>query len=423
MSSSASESRTPILDLESPLPKKLRLDRLSWRQALLIVGLPFVGFFLIDIFAVVLIDSNPAAASIFGYIATKFDNLFNGYGSRSPLLLFFSYFLTLFVVIAIHELGHVAGGLAVGFHFQRVRIGPLTLAKSSQGVRFSFQRISEFDGIALMRTQKLQKLRQKFAIYIAAGPCANLFSALCLWPLLASQLFCTLPHAIRQWLQVLAALSIFVASVNLIPYRRRNGMFTDGYRLLSFVTSKVKTRRLLSILALKMQTHSGVRLRDLKRTWIAHSCTIPDQSVDALQAFWIAYLADNDRKDAERAAQNLEKCMERFEIASVELQKLLLMEAAIFQAWFRNDEQKAKCWSQKSETYPAAPLLNRLRLTICLHWAGRRYDELSSAWKKGCIHIEALPASPAKGRLMDGWLEWKNEIDAKRATRETQQKS
>lgn len=419
MSSSASKSPTPILDLESPLPKKLRLDRLTWRQALLIVGLPFVAVFLIVLTALVLIDSNPALAGIFRSIGTKFDNFFDGSGGQSPLLLFSSYFLALFLVIAIHELGHVAGGLAVGFHFQRVRIGPLSLAKSPHGLKFSLQRISELDGIALMSIRQLRRLRRNFAIFIAAGPFANLFSALCLWPLLASQLFGQFPHTIRQSLQVFAALSIFVASANLIPYRRRNGMFTDGARLLSFVTSKVKTTRLLSIFALKMQTDSGVRLRELKRTWIAHSRAIPDQSLDALQAFWIAYLVDNDREDAEQAAQNLEKCLERFGIASAGFQKLLLMEAAIFQAWFRNDEQKAKCWSQKSESFPAAPFLNQLRLTICLHWAGSRYDELSSAWKEGCIYIETLPASPVKSRLMDSWLEWKSEMDTKRAARES----
>ena len=84
----------------------------------------------------------------------------------------------------------------------------------------------------------------------------------------------------------------------------------------------------------------------------------------------------------------------------------------------RDDEQKAKIWSQKSEVGPAAPLLNQLRLAICLHWAGRRYEELTTAWEQGRIHIETLPRSPAKGRLKDTWLEWKNEMDKRRAARE-----
>lgn len=422
MNSSATKSLTPILDLEAPLPPKARQsDRLSWRQELLIVVLPLVAVFLLIPAFLALNDGNLAIARIFSYIGTKLDVFFNGYGSgtQGPLLLLLFYSFAVFLILFIHELGHVAAGLAVGFHFEGVRIGPLILAKSLHGLKFTLQRISDFDGIAAMGIQQIRKLRQKLAIYIVAGPSANLLSGLCVWLFLASQLSLTLQHSIRQSLQFFAALSIFVAVFNLIPYRRRNGMFTDGARLLSFASARVKTRRLLCLLALKMQTDSGVRLRNLKRTWIAHSCANPDDSLDALHAFWIAYLVSNDREDAELAAQHLEKCLERFGIASAEFEKLLLMEAAIFQAWFRDDEQKAKTWSQKSEAGPAAPLLNQLRLAICTHWAGRRYDELTSAWEEGRVHIETLPPSPAKDRLKGSWLEWKSEMDSKRATRET----
>jgi hypothetical protein len=115
----------------------------------------------------------------------------------------------------------------------------------------------------------------------------------------------------------------------------------------------------------------------------------------------------------------LEKCLERFGIASAGFQKLLLMESAIFQAWFRDDEQKANIWSQRSEAGPAASLLNQLRLAICMDWTGRRLEELTSAWEKGRIHIEALPSSPAADRLKNAWLEWKDQIDKKLAACET----
>ena len=418
MSNASTKSPTLILDLESPLPQTRQWDRLSWRQAVLIVALPFVGVILLVPTFLVLIDNNPAVAKIFKYIGTKFDAFSAGSGAQSPLVFFLLYFLTFFLILSIHELGHVAAGLAVGFHFRELRIGPLTLVKSSKGLKVALQRISTLDGIAAMGIQKLRRLRHKLAIYIAAGPLANVLSGLCVWLLLTSRLSGRFQPAIRQSLELFGAASIFVGFVNLIPFRRRNGMFMDGARLLSLVTSKIKTRRWLCILALKIQTESGVRLRDLKRTWIAHSCVISDQSLDALQAFWIAYLVCNDREDPKPAAQHLEKCLECFGIASPGFRKLLLMEAAIFHAWFRDDEQRAKIWSQKSEDGPAAPLLNQLRLVICMNWSGRRYDELTTAWEKGLAHVENLPASSAKNRLKDGWLEWKNEIDKRRATRE-----
>jgi len=418
MNRSAAKSPTPILDLESPLPEKFRWDRLTWRQALLIVGLPLVAVSLLVPVFVVLNDRNPAVARIFRYVGTTADALFQGSGVHTPAMFFVVYFFALFLIISIHELGHLLGALAVGFHFERIRIGPLTLSKSMQGLKITVQRMSSFDGIAAIRIQRLRKLRQKYAVFIGAGPFANFLSGLCAWLCVATPLGGS-HHTIRQYLQLFAALSIFVAAVNLIPYQRRNGMYSDGARLLAFSNSRMKTRRLLCILALNKQINSGVRLRDLKRTWIAHSCAIPDQSLDTLQAFWIAYLADNDSDNAEQAAKNLERCLERFGNTSQEFQKQLLMEAAIFQAWFRNDEQKATFWSQKSEAYPAAPLLKQLRLKICIYWAGRRYDELAATWEKGRRHIETFPASAAKSRMLEVWLAWRNQMDKKRVVRET----
>jgi len=332
-------------------------------------------------------------------------------------MFFVVYFFALFLIILIHELGHLLGALAVGFHFETIRIGSLTLSKSMQGLQITVQRMSSFDGIAAIRIQQLRKLRQKYAVFIAAGPFANFLSGFCVW------LYLTIPlsrshHTFRQSLQWFVGVSIFVGAVNLIPYQRRNGMYSDGARLLAFVNSRMKTRRLLCILALNKQINSGVRFSHLKRTWIAHSCAIPDQSLDTLQAFWIAYLADNDSDNAEKAAQNLERCLERFGNTSQEFQKQLLMEAAIFQAWFRNDEQKATFWSRKSEAYPAAPLLKQLRLKICIYWAGRRYDELAAAWEQGRHHIETFPASAAKSRMLEVWLAWRNQMDKKRIIRE-----
>src|SRR6267143_1154460 len=420
MSNAFTKSSTPILDLESPFPQTRQWDRLSWRQAVLIVALPLVGVILLVPTFLVLNDNNPAVAKIFKYIGTKIDAFSAGSGAQSPLAFFLFYFLALFLTLLIHELGHVAAGFVVGFHFRELRIGPLTLVKSSKGLKVALQRISTLDGIAAMGIQKLRRLRHKLAIYIAAGPLANVLSGLCVWLLLTSRLSGRFQPAIRQSLELFGAASIFVGFVNLIPFRRRNGMFMDGARLLSLVTSKIKTRRWLCILALKIQTESGVRLRNLKRTWIAHSCVISDQSLDALQAFWIAYHVCNDREDPESAARHLEKCLERLGIASGGFKKMLLMEAAIFHAWFRDDEQKAKVWAQKSESSPPVALLSQLRLAICMHWTGRRYDELTTAWEKGRVHIENLPASTAKNRLKDVWIEWKSEIDQKRAAREAQ---
>lgn len=422
MDNPAAKSPTPILDLEFALPQARRWDRLTWRQAFFVVVLPLLAIFVLVPACLIIRDNNPAVSRLFSYIETKFDPFLSGPGALNPVLLFCFFLLTSFLIIVIHELGHVAAGVVVGLRFEAIRIGPLMLTKSVYGLKVRLQRVSNLDGIAAMGIPQLRKLRQKLAIYVAGGPAANLLSALCVWLFLASQLSGALPYAGPEFLGFFAGSSIFVAGLNLIPFRRRNGMFTDGARLLSLANSRAKTRRWFCILALKMQSNSGVRLKNLKRTWIAHSCAVSDQSLDALFALWIAYLAANDRNDAEQAAQSLERCLERFAIAPAAFQKLLLMEAAIFQAWFREDEHRAKTWAGKSEeAAAAAPPLNQIRMAICISWAGNRYDELASAWEKGRIYIETLPPSPTKDLLANTWGEWKSDIDRRRAAREAVQ--
>lgn len=133
----------------------------------------------------------------------------------------------------------------------------------------------------------------------------------------------------------------------------------------------------------------------------------------------MAYIASLDRGDTEQAARHLEKCLELFGIASPEFERPLLMEAAIFQAWSRGDQQKAEIWALKSDVGPAVPPLNQLRFAICMHWAAREYDKLALAWEEGCTQIETLPPSSQKDLLKDSWLEWKQEFDTKRRARET----
>src|SRR5260370_37699005 len=145
MSNASTKSPTPILDLESPLLQTRQWDLLSWRQAVLIVALPLVGVALLVPVFLVLNDNNPTVAKIFKYIGTKVEVFFKGAGVESPLLFFLFYFLTLFLALLIHELGHVAAGFTVGFHFQGIRIGPLTLAKTSKGLKVTVQRISNLD--------------------------------------------------------------------------------------------------------------------------------------------------------------------------------------------------------------------------------------------------------------------------------------
>jgi hypothetical protein len=339
-------------------------------------------------------------------------------GSLAPLYLFLIYILSTMAIIAIHEAGHVAGGLAVGFRFEKVRVGPFVVSRSQRALKLTYQINSKLNGATIMQVPRTLRVRRKYLVYSSAGPSANLLTALFVCLILTISASSFPAPAIRIPLEFFAGYSFVVAALNLIPYLRRNGMFTDGGRLLGLIRSKPKTKRLLSILGLKAQINSGKRPKDLTKSWITNACAISDRS-NALQSFLIAYLSACDREIPEETAHYLERCLQRIGLASPETKKMILIEAAIFQAWFRDDAPKAEVWFERSKAGPALPPPNQIRLRICMNWVGNRYEDVVADFEKARVLTENLPASAAKARLADGWREGKETTEKKRGERES----
>jgi hypothetical protein len=416
---SSSPSPTPILDLETPLPTGNPWDRLSIGRAVLVVVAIFALAYLMLRVGFVLRENIPFAEQFFDNVVQDVDSFSPRAGSLAPLYLFLIYILSAIAIVAIHEAGHVAGGLAVGFRFEKVRVGPFVVSKSGGTLKLSYQIDSKLNGVTVMQVPRTRKVRRKYLVYSSAGPSANLLTALFVCLILTISASAFPDPAIRIPLGFFAGYSFVVAALNLIPYLRRNGMFTDGGRFLGLLRSKPKAKRLLSILGLKAQINSGKRPRDLTRTWIAKACAISDRSSDALQSFLIAHLSACDREIPEETAYYLERCLQRIGLASPETKKMILTEAAIFQAWFRDDAPKAEVWFERSKAGPALPPLNNIRLHICMNSARKRYADVATDFEKMRVLIENLPASPAKTSMADGWHEWKETFDKKRGERES----
>ena len=89
-------------------------------------------------------------------------------------MVFAGFFGGLFCGILLHELGHLVAGLAVGFEFRRMLVGPLLLTKELRGFRFSFvgNRLLA-GGHVFMVPRSMEHLRRDFAIFVAGGPLAT----------------------------------------------------------------------------------------------------------------------------------------------------------------------------------------------------------------------------------------------------------
>jgi hypothetical protein len=92
----------------------------------------------------------------------------------------------------------------------------------------------------------------------------------------------------------------------------------------------------------------------------------------------------------------------------------VILEAAVFTAWFRSDAATAQKWLAQVNRINALPQLVQLRADVCLSCARKEFDAALTRWQEAFGFIEKLPASPAQETLTDDFLEWRDEIEERR---------
>lgn len=318
------------------------------------------------------------------------------------------YLLCLAVAIIVHELGHLLAGWMVGLRFSSITIGPFALRLEYGRLRAGILRVMPAGGYAGMHIDRIHRLRRRLLRFTVGGPLANLLTAF----LAASWLAYAPPTSIALTvsLELFWMISALLAIFNLLPIR--TGMlYTDGARILMLRSSLPKARRWISLTAIGNQGQSGVRAKLWKRTWLHAAARVGDKSIDDFAGNWVAYAAANDREDAPIAAAHLEICLGLANLLGPSLRDLVAMEAAVFSAWFREDAATAHKWFSQINRLKALPKLLQFRVEIALGCARREFSAALSRWQEAYAFIEELPTTAMKQRLLEGFLEWRSEIE------------
>ncbi len=92
------------------------------------------------------------------------------------------------------------------------------------------------------------------------------------------------------------------------------------------------------------------------------------------------------------------------------------MEAAVFQAWFRDNPVKARSWAAMIHDGKLLPA-HKERLKIVLLWAeGKPFD----AWEQMAEYInllDGIPDEKARELARKSALEWKHQMESRMLTR------
>lgn len=134
--------------------------------------------------------------------------------------------LVMFVVLAVHELGHLLSGIYQGFRFELFVVGPLGIKREGGKIKVYFNKNIEYYGgvAATLPREPDPSNAKKFANVLLAGPIASLLFAAIL-----GILCYFLDSKIEQFLAIgsVASIGIFLATT--IP-SKSGSFFTDRKR-------------------------------------------------------------------------------------------------------------------------------------------------------------------------------------------------
>ena len=331
-------------------------------------------------------------------IARGNDNLW-GY------LVFALYIPAIVTALIVHECGHLLAGWMVGFRFSSIAIGPVAFSLEYGKLKLQIRKGFPAGGYAGMHIDGIRRLRRRLAVFVMAGPAANLISALLSAPLAKS-------YRAGTWstfAYVFAMISVMIGLVNLIPVRL-GVMYPDGSRLWMLISSLTKSRRWFSLNALSAQSRRGTRPRAFRCTWLNAAASVDDRSIDDFGGNWLAYVAANDRKDSRAAALHFEKCLSLVSSLGASLQDLVAVEAAVFTAWFGDNALLSEKWLGQVKNFKALPRLMQIRAEAATLCTRRDFDSALARLVEALVFVENLPPTAIRDKLTDGLIEWREEI-------------
>jgi len=393
-----SPTSTPVLDVFRPLPPQTK-DGLSAGEYFLVSSVVILA----------LIGLNSVRLIVTGVSANP-SELGRWAALLAPLA-------AALCAAAAHEAGHLLAGYFSGFRITGIKMGILRAGRHVGcgepycGDVLTFGRTT-LEPKAAGESDPV--LRRRLLFLSLGGSVANLLFAAGLEAILA------LLHpsfVVAFALRTAAAFSVMLAVAALLPDVNRRGNFSDGARLLMLLKQNEKAERWFSNIRCQMALNMGRHPREWNEVSVSRAAAVNDDSRDAFAARWMAYLWAAERQDITCATKYLEGALESLRYATPKLRDHLFLEAAVFQAWFRDNPSKALFWVYRIRSKKLTRL-QKQRLDIALLWAeGRLFD----AWEKlveGYLPLlRELPESPGRQLAEESALEWKRQMESRMLTR------
>jgi len=381
---------TPILDRQAPLPPRSAPG--SGLGLLL-----SVWYGVIAIVAICIVLERPRRLR--EWIQFDFQEWFQAQrGSIGISGIVVSVLCAYYAMIAIHELGHVLAGLAVGFRLRSIRVGPLML---NRPFRASLYRGpgAFVNGVAELIPVPTERLTGRAMVMVLGGPTANILSAIVV-------LCFPFPGSAFCW--AFAVFSVTNGLSDLFPFESRLGV-SDGRRIWMLLRHRGRGERWLALLQLGGEINDGVLPESYSADALAKATAVVDDSADTVTAHAIAYAAAFHQHHDDEAGHFLEMCLAYSGRAAPVVREALMSDAAVFQARRRKRAVLAEQWLADMPTTSQFPWLRSKAEAAILEANG---DVAGAVAKLAALEtaILSFPRSAQRETSLQLLQRWKSEL-------------
>ncbi|MCF8262606.1 MAG: hypothetical protein K9J12_17650 [Melioribacteraceae bacterium] len=306
-------------------------------------------------------------------------------GDNSIPILLLNGFLALYLVLIIHEVGHVIGGKLVGFKFLFLTVGPLSLLNNESKLKLALNNdVSLFGGIAGCMPDSTENLPKKMLVYILGGPGASLLFAL---------LFLGINYLILDSTNLFLLISgfgsggIFIASI--IP-GKASGFKTDGAQALIFMRGGNEAEYTAITSKIMTMTLSGTRPKDWSQTEVDKLKSIAPDVFEKVIAELFQYSIHLDNKKFEEA-ENILKSIEPDILATPKMiQNSFYLEMSFLTSFLQNDTNGVEYYSKiKSARFPFNPP-SKCRAEAAVEFVNKNYEEAKLKCENGLRLIDKM---------------------------------
>jgi hypothetical protein len=250
------------------------------------------------------------------------------------------------LLVGVHELGHLLGGIAVGFRPLLFMVGPLRIERIGDRVKTSFTfKNAMFGGLAACVPMDTRDLRRRMMWMIAGGPLGSLAAGALL--LAAGALAADAPVA-KTLLFVFGFVSLLIGAIALMPAQAQ-GFYSDGARIIRLIRGGADVEREVAVLAIMGASMSGQRPRDWNPQLIAAASAGEPDTLFGAAARQYAYQFEMDRGRVDAARVHLEAALSATEILPKQARPGLMLLAAYFAARVDGDTERARSFLARAE--------------------------------------------------------------------------